>query len=173
MELEIIMRIFKGFLFAAIFLVAINCEALTIQMRLVAADGKGKVIGNIKANDTIYGLLLTPKLHGLTPGIHGFHLHVMPSCSDNGNAAGGHFDPVQTGLHRGPYRGGGHLGDLPVLIVDQAGLASLPILAPRLKLALIEGHSLIIHDGGDDYSENALKQPGSQTRIACGLVPWF
>jgi len=158
-----------------IFLFANVCFASRIiPMRWVSCNGhQGQVIGKVIADDTMYGLLLTPHLYGLPSGIHGIHVHVMPSCSNYARAAGGHLDPVHTGLHRGPYNGGGHLGDLPVLIVDKSGRATLPILAPRLKLSLVEGHSLVINGGSDNYAENVGKQPGSNVRIACGLIPWY
>ncbi|MDX1902075.1 MAG: superoxide dismutase family protein [Gammaproteobacteria bacterium] len=152
---------------------ATACLAISIPMRWVNANGHGKLIGRVKAEDTIYGVLFTPHLYGLPPGVHGFHVHAFPSCANYAKAAGSHLDPVGTGVHRGPYRGNGHLGDLPVLIVDRNGRATLPVLAPRLKLASITGHSLMIHAGGDDYSEDALKHPGSKVRIACGVIPYF
>ena len=56
-------------------------------------------------------------------------------------AAGGHYDPDKTDRHAGPY-GNGHLGDLPFLYVDKEGKASLPVLAPRLKVADLQGGGL-------------------------------
>src|SRR6187402_3233353 len=32
-------------------------------------------------------------LKGVPPGAHGFHIHDKGDCGDNGNAAGGHFNP--------------------------------------------------------------------------------
>jgi Cu-Zn family superoxide dismutase len=144
--------------------------SVVIPMYLVSADGKGKSIGTIKAEDGICGVLLTPDLHGLPPGIHGFHIHVNPACGDNGMAAGGHLDPENTGQHDGPYNNHGHLGDLPVLIVDNNGNATLPTLAPRFKLTAIHGHSLMIHAGGDNYSDIPEKLGGGGARIACGVI---
>ncbi len=120
----------------------------------------GKAIGEIHAKDTPYGLLLTPKLIGLTPGIHGFHVHENPSCDDNGMAAGGHLDPNKTDKHLGPYDKNGHLGDLPPLYADNKGNVSLPVLAPRLKLATLSGHAIMIHEGGDNYSDKPAKLGG-------------
>ncbi len=42
---------------------------ITIPIHLTP---NGKLIGNITASDTKYGLLLTPDLSGLNPGSHGF-----------------------------------------------------------------------------------------------------
>lgn len=142
---------------------------VSIPINLTAPSGVGKSIGTITATDTKYGLLLTPNLTGLTPGTHGFHVHQNPTCEDNGKAAGSHFDPNQSGRHLGPYNDAAELGDLPVLIVDKNGNATTPVLAPRLKLADIMNHSLMIHAGGDNYSENP-PMGGGGARIACGVL---
>jgi Cu-Zn family superoxide dismutase len=85
------------------------------------------------------------------------------------SAAGGHFDPLMTGKHEGPY-GNGHSGDLPFLYVDKDGKALLPVLAPRLKVSDLKGRSLMIHAGGDNYSDVPEKLGGGGSRLACGAV---
>ena len=148
-----------------------------VGMNLIDADGIGAKIGTIKAEDTQYGLLLTPNLSGLTPGVHGFHVHENPDCSPGVRdgevvpalAAGGHYDPENTGRHEGPY-GDGHLGDLPPLIVGADRTATLPLLAPRLEVADLTGRSLMIHQGGDNFSDLPDPLGGGGARIACGVV---
>jgi Cu-Zn family superoxide dismutase len=93
---------------------------ISIPMYLTAQQGVGKPIGTITATESPYGVLLTPNLHGLPPGPHGFHIHENPSCLDNGMAAGDHLDTAHSKQHLGPY-GKGHLGDLPALEVDNNG----------------------------------------------------
>ncbi|MGK7873203.1 MAG: superoxide dismutase [Cu-Zn] SodC [Xenococcaceae cyanobacterium] len=150
---------------------------VTIKMYLTDVDGIGEEIGSIKAEDTEYGLLLTPNLSELTPGVHGFHVHQNPDCGPGekegkivpGLAAGGHYDPDNTGRHEGPY-GDGHLGDLPPLIVDAEGVATLPVLAPRLKVSDLTGRSLMIHMHGDNYSDTPKPLGGGGARLACGVI---
>ncbi len=146
--------------------------SLHVPMQWITKDKIGQPIGYITADDTLYGLLLTPHLKGLSPGTHGFHVHAVGLCTDEGRGAAGHFDPIHTQVHLGPYRGNGHLGDLPVLVVNEAGEAMLPVLAPRLKLSQIKGRALIIHAGTDDYSKDFQRLPHSGRRIACGVIPW-
>lgn len=141
-----------------------------IPMYLVLKGDNHKFIGNVTAVDTNFGLLLTPRLHNLPAGIHGFHVHVNPSCKNNGEAAGGHLDPTGSNRHLGPYNISGHLGDLPVLIVAKNGWATLPVLAPRLKVKDILNHSLMIHEGGDNYSDIPAKLGGGGPRLACGVI---
>ena len=152
-------------------------EVITIPVQLVNEQGAGKDIGAVKAADSPFGLLLTPQLSDLTPGLHGFHVHQHPDCGATvpggkpaaAMAAGGHLDPLKTDAHEGPY-GKGHLGDLPALYVGIDGKASLPVLAPRLKVADIRGGSLMIHAGGDNYSDSPAKLGGGGARIACGVI---
>ncbi len=138
-----------------------------------APAGTSGYVGNIVATDSPYGLMLNPHLSGLVPylapGPHGFHVHSNPSCANAGMAAGEHFDPNNTGQHLGPYNLG-HLGDLPVISVDNMGNATVPIVAPRLTVKDILGHSLMIHAGSDTYS-NQPKLGGGGMRMVCGVVP--
>jgi Cu-Zn family superoxide dismutase len=152
-------------------------EAVVVQMHLIDASGKGKRIGAVTASDSQYGLLLTPELRDLSPGVHGFHVHRNPKCGRKspdgrlgaGLAAGGHYDPKSTKKHKGPYREG-HLGDLPVLYVDKDGRATIPLLAPRLKVGDLADRSLMIHARGDNYSDKPAKLGGGGARVACGVV---
>ena len=152
-------------------------EELTVEMLLTTPTGTGQAVGTIAVKDTPYGALFTPDLTGLTPGLHGFHVHENPDCGPKekdgamvpGLAAGGHYDPAGTGRHEGPY-GGGHLGDLPPLYVDVSGQATLPVLAPRLRATDLEGRSLMIHAGGDNYADQPAKLGGGGARMACGVV---
>ena len=116
--------------------------SLIIPIYLPLDSGTGKNVGFVEADDTIYGLLLTPHLRELPPGVHGFHIHQLPSCANKGLAAGSHLRAHPFDQHLGPYQAG-HLGDLPVLIVASDGRATLPVLAPRLKISYLMDHALL------------------------------
>lgn len=164
---ELVILIFSGWAMAA---VADTVEITVYKIIPNSTSASSIKLGTVTAMDTSYGLLLTPHLNTLPPGIHGIHIHDKPSCAESGMAAGGHFDPQHSNKHQGPYSREGHLGDLPALTVDAEGNATLPILAPRLKVADLKGHSLMIHAGGDNYSDTP-PLGGGGARIACGVIP--
>lgn len=126
---------------------------------------------------TPYGTLLKPDLVNLPPGQRGFHVHQNPDCGpgqENGEmkaalAAGGHLDPHNSNKHGGPADEKGHLGDLPLLTVDVQGKATEPVLAPIITVDEIKGHALVIHAGGDTYSDQP-ESGGGGARIACGIA---
>ena len=152
-------------------------EEIIVKLHFTDAEGIGDEIGTVKLEDIEYGLLITPQLEGLTPGVHGFHVHENPDCGPGikdgkvvpGLNAGGHFDPFNTGRHEGPY-GNGHLGDLPPLWVNDEGKVTLQTLAPRLKTEYLSGRSLMIHQGGDNFSDDPKALGGGGARVACGII---
>lgn len=149
----------------------------TVRLSAVSAQGSGKALGTVKITESAYGLVLTPALDGLPAGVHGFHVHENPSCAAREKegkpvaalAAGGHYDPQGAKIHGEPW-GEGHLGDLPGLVVDAAGHAAYPVLAPRLKMADLAGRALIIHEGGDNHADQPAPLGGGMGRIACGVI---
>jgi Cu-Zn family superoxide dismutase len=152
-------------------------ETVTVTMQAATEKGAGQTAGTVTVSDTAYGALFTPQLSGLTPGLHGFHVHENGQCGPAmkdgkmvpGLAAGGHFDPSGSGRHLGPYADG-HLGDLPPLYVDADGTSTLPVLAPRLKVADIRSRSLMIHAGGDNFSDHPQPLGGGGARMFCGVI---
>ena len=148
-----------------------------VNLHLVGDTGATQAIGSITLSESPYGVVFTPALGDLPPGLHGFHVHENPSC-DAGQkdgkpvpalAAGGHYDPTGTGRHGTPW-GTGHLGDLPPLYVDGSGHATTAVLAPRLKLADLAGRALMVHAGADNHGDHPLPLGGGGARIACGVV---
>lgn len=166
--------------FACLFLVLSASSALadmTVEMSMVDDKGTGAAIGQVAISQSKFGLVLAPALKGLPPGAHGFHVHQNPSCDPKEKdgkmtpalAAGGHYDPADTKRHDTPW-GEGHLGDLPVLVVDAEGNATQPVLAPRLKLEDVANRALMIHAGGDNHADEPAPLGGGGARLACGVI---
>ena len=149
----------------------------TVTLNAVDANGVGAAVGTVTISESPYGLVLTPALSGLAPGLHGFHLHQNPSCAAGVSegktvpafGAGPHYDPAKSGRHGAPW-GDGHLGDLPALYVDADGKATQPVLAPRVKSADLKGRALMVHAGGDNHADHPMPLGGGGARVACGVI---
>ena len=155
----------------------LQASSLEIDIHTISKDGVGESIGTIVASDSTNGLVIAPSLNNLSEGEHGFHLHAGTSCqaalndekvSIPGLAAKGHWDPEKTNTHSGPF-GNGHRGDLSRLIVNADGTTTTEVVAPRLSTADLRGRALIVHAGGDTYSDSPPLGGGGE-RIACGIA---
>lgn len=154
-------------------------QAESVTMSFLNDDGSvGKSAGTVTLEQTKEGLKFTPKLTGLPPGEHGFHVHEKGSCESTtvdgkvmpGGAAGGHLDPHNTKAHKGPLATDGHLGDLPFITVAADGSAKTAVVAPRLKLADVKQRALMIHVGADNYSDTPKPLGGGGGRMICGVI---
>lgn len=138
-------------------------------------DPAGAVIGEAKFTEDAAGVLhVNVHVKGVSPGLHGIHLHAAGSCSPDFAAAGGHHNPLgrQHGLDN-PH--GAHSGDLPNLVVNGAGNGHLNAASDRATLSPgpttlfdADGSSLIIHAGEDDQLTDPTGNSGG--RIACGVI---
>lgn len=158
--------------------VPVYAGTITTTMYKLESNGTiGPAIGTITFQDSTQGLQIVTNLKGLPSGSHGFHIHENPNCGATeqngtitpGGQAGGHYDPNHTKKHAG-YSGNGHLGDLPALVVTQDGTAKETLYAPRLKTSDIKNRSVMIHAGGDNYSDTPLPLGGGGARISCGVI---
>ncbi len=135
-------------------------------------------IGKVKFTDAPKGLFVEVDFKNLPTGEHGFHIHEYGNCEKGLNssgqeepalAAGGHYDPDQTGKHLGP-KGEGHRGDLPALKVNEKGSVKTSFYMPRLTAKEIRERSVVIHAGGDNYQDTPKALVGVGKRIACGGI---
>jgi len=149
-----------------------------VELNLVTDQGIGPSVGTVKITETDKGLEFAPDLKALPPGEHGFHIHTNGTCqpaikagkATAAEAAGGHFDPHNTGKHLGP-EGDGHLGDLPVLTVNNDGIATDPVVAPRIKtIDEVKNRALMVHVGGDNMADHPKPLGGGGERYACGVI---
>lgn len=153
----------------------VNVYAVDRQ-NFVSAKGVGVRVGTLRLQDTPDGLRIKTYLYGMLPGVHCWHIHENNSCSSavkDGQlipalAAGSHYNPTQVAHHGSPTTG--HLGDLPVLMINDKGRSSEVLIAPRLKLADVHQRTIVIHAGGDNYADEPLPVGGGGERIACGVI---
>lgn len=151
---------------------------LVVPMEVLDVEKGNRDAGNVHIMMTEYGALFVAALNDVEPGVYGFHVHENGNCDAveqdgkkvAGMAAGGHWDPDNTGQHRGPWSNDGHKGDLPALAIDADG-NSYAVLAPRLQnLDELKGLSLMIHEGGDNYSDSPAPLGGGGARMICGVI---
>lgn len=155
-------------------------QELRVPMNKISAEGIGEPIGTVLITQTDGGAKFVAELRGLPGGERGFHIHENGDCGPGPNAqgqmaagmaAGSHWDPEGTSTHRGP-EGQGHMGDLPVIFVQADGTAKGAVLAPRIRdIGELSGKALMIHAGGDNYSDQPEPLGGGGGRIACGVIP--
>ena len=170
-------KLFLAAAMVAAFALPAAAAEVSVKVYKVDDKGMGEMIGKVYFADSDKGLVIKPRLKGLSPGDHGFHVHANRSCKPAkspegkmvpGLGAGGHYDPDKSGKHEGPT-GKGHLGDLPALKVGADGSTKGTLMAPRLKVADLKKRALIIHAGGDNYSDQPAALGGGGGRIACGI----
>jgi Cu-Zn family superoxide dismutase len=145
-------------------------------MNKITETGIGEKLGMIVIEEGPKGLSFRVDLSGIPSGEHGFHLHAKGDCGSGikdgkqqaGLAAGGHYDPAETKSHKGPV-GNGHKGDLPFLTATDKGVNAV-VAAPHLTLDDVRGRALVVHAGGDNYTDYP-ENGGGGARIACGIVP--
>jgi Cu-Zn family superoxide dismutase len=135
-------------------------QQTTVDINTISSSGVGEKIGSVMLSESKGGVNFKVSIKGLPAAQRGFHVHEKGDCGPGmkdgkmaaGIAAGEHYDPDGHKSHKGP-KGQGHKGDLPLLKGNASGIEQT-VAAPRLKLADIKGRSLVIHEGGDNYSDN-------------------
>lgn len=117
------------------------------------------------------GIKITADVQGLTPGMHGFHIHEYGDCSAmDGTSAGGHFDPEDM-PHGGPENMERHVGDLGNLEADEEGFAHYERIDEHLAFAgphSIIGRGVIVHAAEDDLTSQPTGAAGP--RVCCGVI---
>jgi Cu-Zn family superoxide dismutase len=122
---------------------------------------------------------LTVNVTGLKPGPHGFHLHAVGKCEAPGfTTAGGHFDPGPASNPDADANHPFHMGDMPNLVADAAGKATMKYTTTRVTLSDgpvtvfdADGTAIIIH-GNPDEGITAESKAGKSggPRVACGVI---
>lgn len=120
------------------------------------------------------------RVTGLSPGLHGFHIHEKGDCrAADASSAGGHFNPGGV-PHAGPDSATRHAGDLGNITADANGTAVYKAQVTGISLGAGEdsiiGRAVIVHANADDLKTQPAGNAGP--RLACGLISksadkWF
>lgn len=143
-------------------------------------DATGQTIGWVRLVEDATGMVhVNVHVAGLTPGLHGIHIHGVGACAPTFAAAGGHYNPL--GLQHGLFNpNGAHAGDLPNLIVNGDGIGHLDATTSGVTIsdgpttlfdstASAVGSAFIIHAMEDDQKTDATNG-NSGVRVACAVI---
>ena len=122
-----------------------------------------EVRGIVSVNGTITGL--TPNAR------HAFHVHEKGDCSKpDFTSAGSHYNPTQQ--PHGAWDGAKHhVGDMPQLMSDAKGTATVSFNSDSMRLRgpeTIIGKAVIVHRDPDDVNAQPVGNAGP--RLACGVI---
>lgn len=168
----------RGVLIAAFLLSASVLYSQDVKSRAVA-NIKGtmpdsQITGIVTFEETEEGLVVAAAVANVpNPGKHGFHIHEKGDCSDQGKAAGSHYNPM--GVTHGHLATDGHekahAGDMGNITITEDGTGKLETTLPGVQLTgehhNVSGLAVILHEKEDDYSQPTGNAGG---RIGCGII---
>ena len=145
-------------------------ERLQARARLQSAAGQD-VQGEVLFQETDQGVHVKVVARGLTPGMHGFHVHEVGDCSaPDFESAGEHFAPG--GHAHGAPAASSHAGDLGNVEADANGTVETEVMARHVELKAgtrsIAGRAIVIHAQPDDLTSQPSGNAGA--RVACGVI---
>ncbi len=148
---------------------AISADTGAVRAQATIIDATGNQVGFAHfTEDAAGGVHVSVKVADLSPGEHGLHVHGEGLCQTPAfTSAGSHFNPSGA-IH------GGHAGDLPNLVVNDAGrgtlnthVAGFTLSAGETSLFDLDGSALVIHANPDDFTPPIGNSGG---RVACGVL---
>jgi len=138
--------------------------------------GDGAVSGTLVFKQVGNSVSVKGEVKGLTPGLHGFHIHEFGDNTNGCTSAGPHFNPDGKD-HGGPTDKIRHVGDLGNVTAGDNGVAVVSIDDSEIALKgehSIVGRSLVVHADADDLNRGGhelSKTTGNAgARLACGVI---
>jgi Cu-Zn family superoxide dismutase len=140
---------------------------LLMAVALLVPMKGSNVSGTIELKQEKGYVLVTGEVKGLSPGLHGFHIHEFGDLrSPDGMSAGGHYNP-----HKKPHgkldAKERHEGDLGNIDAGADGVAKVNVKVMGLELSKVLGRGLVVHANPDDYSQPV---GNAGPRVAVGVI---
>uniref|UniRef100_A0A224XLJ0 Extracellular superoxide dismutase [Cu-Zn] n=1 Tax=Panstrongylus lignarius TaxID=156445 RepID=A0A224XLJ0_9HEMI len=131
------------------------------------------VVRFIQADDDV--CVVDGTIDGLSPGLHGLHIHECGDISKGCASVGDHFDLNGSNLHGGPDEDDNrHTGDLGNIKADSSGRAVFRLEDKLVKVWDVIGRSVVVTEDQDDLGKGShpmsLINGNSGTRLACGII---
>lgn len=154
-------------------LFSIPCDAAIGTATIKGTVKDSTVVGSVSFMETKDGLQVEVSVANVPEGKHGFHIHEKGDCSDEGKAAGGHYNPANVKHGFMPQEGHAHAhaGDMGNIEVAANGSGTLSVFLPGVYLIgrepSVAGLSVILHEKADDFGQPTGNAGG---RIGCGII---
>lgn len=95
---------------------------------------------------------VTGKITGLSPGLHGFHIHALGDTTNGCISTGPHFNPLKKD-HGASTDDERHAGDLGNIVAGPDGVALISIKDRQIPLSGVHsilGRAVVVHADPDD-----------------------
>ena len=150
------------------------CASSPDAIAKIESRSAGSVVGSAVFVADGDGVTMTLAVEGLTPGLHGIHMHEKGDCSAaDGTSAGPHWNPSKS-AHGDPGGEAHHAGDMGNLTAGTDGRATLTFTNTDWTLGAessttteVIGRAIIVHASPDDFSQPA---GNAGARLGCGVV---
>ncbi|XP_063801225.1 copper chaperone for superoxide dismutase isoform X2 [Pseudophryne corroboree] len=151
-----------------------NNAAQNLGAAVVIMSGEGKVQGVVRFLQVSENTcVIDGSIDGLSPGLHGLHIHEFGDLSGGYESCGAHFNP-DGNTHGGPGDHDRHVGDLGNIFAGDDGRAVFRITNVRVKVWNVIGRSLMVDKGEDDLgcgSHPCSKVTGNSGKgLAFGII---
>lgn len=143
----------------------------------VVVDLKGMqgsdITGQVVFTEENGKVTMKATVKGLAEGLHAIHIHENADCSSMA-AAGGHWNPTDEPHGKWGSEDGFHRGDIGNFEVGADGVGTITMTTDLWCIGCddpdknILGHSIIVHEGVDDFVSQPSGAAGS--RMACGTI---
>ncbi|ETN83381.1 copper/zinc superoxide dismutase, partial [Necator americanus] len=147
-----------------------------VILRAVPGQTPTERIGVVHFTQRNGVLMIRGRVRGLSPGLHGTHVHESGDLGNGCLAAGAHFNPTNM-VHGGPTDAIRHVGDLGNIAAGADGVSDIDITDRVLQLTGSNGavgRAFVIHSDVDDLGRGGAPTSNttgnSGSRVACGVV---
>ncbi|MCD7454771.1 hypothetical protein HAX54_026008 [Datura stramonium] len=167
---------------------SLTLAAVTAPKPITVVASTKKAVAVLKGNSDVQGVVtltqekndgpttVKVRLTGLTPGLHGFHLHEYGDTTNGCMSTGAHFNPNSM-THGSPEDETRHAGDLGNIEANADGIAEATIIDNQIPLTgpnSVVGRAFVVHELEDDLGkgrhELSLTTGNAGGRIACGVI---
>ncbi|KAM5137853.1 copper chaperone for superoxide dismutase isoform 2-T2 [Mantella aurantiaca] len=159
-------------------------RAVLKGMGSIKSQNLGAAVAMMSGEESVQGVVrflqvsedicvIDGSLDGLSPGVHGLHIHEFGDNSAGCESCGGHYNPCGKN-HGGPGETESHVGDLGNILASDDGRAAFRTENERVKVWDIIGRSLIVDEAEDDLGRGNhpfSKITGNSGKgLACGII---